>query len=157
MPALARLLPATTLLLPLVLLMAGPASAASPLIGGRLTAGHGDIEVESTSTMPVRVTFDAEYVKVSPSMLIIQPGQIGHASYTGEGLGEIAAHLVSVDPLNVQGDSANATLVVKLAPYVPPPTLPVGPLGLAALLTLALGLALRRFRPWELRLHRSAA
>ena len=144
-----------TVLAVLCLALAGAASvrAAEPLIGGKLAAGGGHVTYTSTSTMTVRVTFEGEAVTVSPAVVIVEPGQTVEATYPGDSVGKLSAHIEAVNAVLSGGDMATATLVVNLKPYTPP--FPWAPVGTVLLGLAGAAIAARRLRLWELRIHRA--
>jgi hypothetical protein len=109
---------------------AGVASAADPLIGGKLTAYGDHAVVVSQATMPVAVTMAGESVTATPQRFTLSPGQSVRVALSGPAEGSLSAHLSALGSPGT-GDVASVTLQVTLkAP--PPPEPPYGPLALVA-------------------------
>jgi len=135
-----------------LLLTAHSASAAEPLIGGKLSAGGAEVIVVSQGTVPVLVTMTADAVSLSEATFQLAPGQSHRLTYSGESRGTVTAHLAQLPSLT-GGDSASVDLVVHLKPYTPPTDwsgILYGLLGLTALAVI-----LRKVKPWRYRITRA--
>lgn len=135
---------------------AGSVRAADPLtpsdrIGGRLSAAGSTVTILSTSTIPVRVTFDGDYATVEPATIILAPGQEATGTLRGPAKGDLSAHLTALSAPEA-GDAASATLTLNLSPAQRPVDAPWGPIGLLTLCIVGLIVVGRRLRPWRWRI-----
>lgn len=126
--------------------------AAGPLIGGSLSATADAATVVSMATMPVLVQITADQGSVTPATLTLAPGQSGTVAL--QGAQTVTARMSSLGPVTPGGDTATATLSVKVHTIVPPAPFPWQPIGLLLLAILAGALIIRRLRVWEWRLSR---
>jgi len=134
------------------LALAGQASAAEPLIGGKLSAYGDYATVTSNATMVVEVSMTGDKVSVTPLTFLLSPGQTQRVALAGPSVGNLSAHLVAVGD-TTPGDSASVTLQVTLKP---------APADWSGMLWGLLGLAffaviLFRVRPWQYRIARKAS
>lgn len=145
---------ATLAALAALFMLAGPVGAADPdLIGGRLTAGGSEATLTSQSTIPVKVTVAGSDVEVSPPTFTLDPGETVRMRLDGPATGTVSAHLTALTAAPGR-DASSVVLQVGLRPS-PAPSVGSWPvLALLGLLAAALTLAVRRWRPWELRVSR---
>ncbi len=128
----------------------GTASAAEPLIGGKLTAYSDHATVVSTATMPVEVTMAGSDVTVLPERFTLEPGQLANVAIAGPRAGTVSARLVAIGG-PVAGDAATVTLQVTLK-EPPPPPFPWGMVVLILAVSVILATVTRRLRPWRWRI-----
>lgn len=133
----------------------GSVSAAEPLplVGGTLSAAGDEITVLSQGNVPVHVDMVAESVTLSVSSFDLLPGDTRTLTFTGRAVGSVSATMTA---LSTSGEAGSATLTLGLEPAKTPAAPPAPWQPFVVLLILAaVGLAIRRLRPWELRIHRT--
>jgi hypothetical protein len=130
---------------------AGGIRAASPTVGGTLSAVGNTVTVKSNGNVPARITLSAEVVHLSETTFALDSGQSHTVTFAGDPVGKVYAAFAVVTGAT-SGDTNSLTLAVGLKPYTPP--LDLAPYGAALLVFAGLVLALRRWRPWQYRLAR---